>query len=141
MTDRQSRKRPGHRSIPALVMALPLITALILAACAGDDDQARGSSVSGPSVTTASTVPARSTETTVAPALPEGIVRTTSGDAAGNRLSPGRGNLMDAAAVDISLSGIPRWVVGADTERGVTWIVVLDDGRLEGWRWENGRPG
>ena len=96
--------------------------------------------MTGPAATTASTVPAVTTETTVPPELPDGIVRTPSGDSTGNRFSPGRGSLPDAVPVDVSLSGTPRWVVGADTERGLTWVVALDDGRLEGWRLENGQP-
>jgi len=142
MTGRHNGRRPCHWFIVALVMALPLATALILPACAADDDGAAGSSTSGSAATTASTVPASTTETDVAdtPTLPRVVVRTTSGDTTGNRFSPGRGNLVDTVAVDIPLSGTPRWVVGADTELGLTWIVALDDGRLEGWRWENGKP-
>ncbi len=140
MTDRLTSRRFGHWSISALAMAVLLAAALILAACASDDDQAARSSMTGPAVTTASTVPAVTTEATGPLVLRDGIVRTTSGDSTGNRFSPGRGGLSDAIPVDVSLSGTPHWVVGADTERGLTWVVALDDGRLEGWRLENGQP-
>ncbi|MFC1907238.1 hypothetical protein ACFLW8_04040 [Chloroflexota bacterium] len=57
----------------------------------------------------------------------------------GNRLVSGQGAFPDASFIDIPLKGVPQWIVGAATGSGDLWAVVLDDGRVEGFRLESGQ--
>jgi hypothetical protein len=40
----------------------------------------------------------------------------------------------DIAPIDISLDGVPVWLVAAPLEEGSVWVVVLDDGRVQAFR-------
>lgn len=49
----------------------------------------------------------------------------------GNRYVMGKGEFPRVRALDVELSGRPRWVVAAPGNGGSVWAVVLDDGRIE----------
>lgn len=49
----------------------------------------------------------------------------------GNRYVDGHGTFPDVLVQDFVLGGIPTWVVGADTEDGPIWWVVLTDGSIQ----------
>lgn len=63
----------------------------------------------------------------------------TNQQADGNRLAGGQIDLVNATVLDIPLNGIPIWVVGVADESGNPVLVAaLEDGRLAGFRIENG---
>ena len=49
----------------------------------------------------------------------------------GNRWVAGIGDLPQPSALDIPLSGTPRWLVTAPLADGSLWVAVLDDGAAE----------
>jgi hypothetical protein len=57
----------------------------------------------------------------------------------GNRLATGRGSLPDSAPLDISLDGVPSWVVGVPFQEGSLWVAVRSDGRLQAFVVVDGR--
>jgi hypothetical protein len=54
----------------------------------------------------------------------------TDHDVSGNRIAAGCGPLVGAVS-RIDLSGVPTWVLPDPTDRGRSWLVVLEDGRVE----------
>ncbi|MGB3717369.1 MAG: hypothetical protein WA996_23345 [Candidatus Promineifilaceae bacterium] len=62
----------------------------------------------------------------------------------GNRLVEGRGHLPDAEVIDVSLDGVPRWLVAVPVDgemaSGSTslWTVVLEDGRVRSFFLKDG---
>lgn len=56
----------------------------------------------------------------------------------GNRWVAGSGSLPQASFVDISLDGVPQWVVAAATGRSSVWVVALEDGRVQAFRLADG---
>ena len=49
----------------------------------------------------------------------------------GNRVVAGTGDLPDLAPIDISLSGVPAWLVAAPLDEGSIWVAALHDGRVQ----------
>lgn len=62
----------------------------------------------------------------------------TYGQATGNRIERGKGNIPDAKPVEVKLSGVPEWVVGTPLQQDTAWIVAYDDGRVETFRLSSG---
>jgi hypothetical protein len=56
----------------------------------------------------------------------------------GNRFVRGRGSMPDVASLDIELGGIPDWVTGVPSGESYIWAVVMKDGRVEGYRIDEG---
>lgn len=56
----------------------------------------------------------------------------------GNRVVAGTGGLPDVAPIDISLDGVPVWLVTAPFGEGSIWVAVLDDGRVQAFRVSQG---
>jgi len=48
----------------------------------------------------------------------------------GNRVVTGQGNLPQQTPVEITLPGIPVWVVGAPYQDGIIWTIALQDGEI-----------
>lgn len=119
---------------------LGTVVAVLLLLVAACTEAGSGSEETRPPLTGATVAPSEVAVTPPQPALPDGIVRTTSGDTSGNRFTPGSGRLPAVTPVDIPLEGTPRWVVGAPFDADVVWVVALDDGSLSGWRVEAGHP-
>lgn len=57
----------------------------------------------------------------------------------GNRYVEGRGDIADARDLDINLAGKPQWLVSAPFQDGTLWVAVLEDGRTQAFRVENGQ--
>ena len=66
----------------------------------------------------------------------------------GNRLVPGRGTMPETRVIDIPLMGRPAWIVAAPiiepadheiTGAASVWVVVLDDGRVQAFIFEDRR--
>lgn len=60
----------------------------------------------------------------------------TYGQGSGNRIVRGTGRLPDSAPVDVPLDGAPVWVAGVPLGDGTAWVVVLEDGRTQAFRFE-----
>lgn len=58
----------------------------------------------------------------------------TYGQASGNRVVDGIGDLPNSQPVDVQLDGVPTWVVGAPLEDDTAWVVTLADGRVQAFR-------
>lgn len=71
--------------------------------------------------------------------MPVGLLATVSGPPSGNRMLAGSENLVDQTPVDISLGGIPAWIVGVPEAAEPTWVVAHEEGTLEAWRLRDGR--
>ena len=46
----------------------------------------------------------------------------------------GRGDLPDSAPIDISLDGVPIWLVTAPLDEGSIWVAALRDGRVQSFQ-------
>jgi len=58
----------------------------------------------------------------------------------GNRVAHGCGPLSVDEAVTVDLGGIPAWVLPDPSDRGTSWLVVLDDGSVDHVIAEEGLP-
>ena len=58
----------------------------------------------------------------------------TYGQASGNRIVDGTGDLPDSTPVDVQLGGVPTWVVGVPLGDGTAWVATLEDGRAQAFR-------
>jgi hypothetical protein len=58
----------------------------------------------------------------------------TYGQASGNRIVDGIGNLPDSSPVDVQLDGVPTWVAGVPLGDGTAWVATLEDGRVQAFR-------
>jgi hypothetical protein len=56
----------------------------------------------------------------------------------GNRYVTGSAPLHLSEPVDIPLAGKPAWLVGAEGTQGVVWAVVLDNGRVQAFQFDQG---
>ncbi len=74
--------------------------------------------------------------TTPSPGIrePETSYGYTHGEASGNRVVSGEGDLPRTRPVDVELGGEPVWVVGVPLGEGTGWVVALTTGRLEAFR-------
>ena len=57
----------------------------------------------------------------------------------GNRLTQGHGTFPNRSYTDISLAGNPLWVSGKRLDDASLWVVVLDNGKVEGYLIKNGQ--
>jgi hypothetical protein len=62
----------------------------------------------------------------------------TYGRPTGNRSVGGAARLPGSDPVDVRLSGVPDWVVGAPVGDDTVWTVALRDGRIEAFRLDGG---
>lgn len=58
----------------------------------------------------------------------------TYGQASGNRVVEGTGDLPDSKPVDVRLDGVPTWVAGVPLGDDTAWVVTLEDGRAQAFR-------
>ena len=58
----------------------------------------------------------------------------TYGQASGNHVVEGTGNLPASNPVDIQLDGVPVWVVGVPLEDDTAWVATLEDGSVQAFR-------
>lgn len=58
------------------------------------------------------------------------LLARTDHDVTGNRIAGGCGPLAGVAS-HVELGGVPAWVLPDPTDRGRSWLVVLEDGRVE----------
>lgn len=58
----------------------------------------------------------------------------TYGQASGNRILEGTGDLPDSKPVDVQLDGVPVWIVGVPLEEDTAWVVAMRDGRVRAFR-------
>ena len=58
----------------------------------------------------------------------------TYGQASGNRVVEGAGDLPNSKPIDVQLGGVPVWVVGVPLEDGTAWVATLEDGRVQAFR-------
>jgi hypothetical protein len=56
----------------------------------------------------------------------------------GNRLISGRGSFPDMNRLEITLPGIPEWIVGAPHMEGFFWVITLSDGKQVAYISSNG---
>lgn len=57
----------------------------------------------------------------------------------GGRLAAEAANLQSGSPLELRLDGIPTWVVGAPTDQGSVWAVVLQDGTVQGFLFTHGQ--
>ena len=57
----------------------------------------------------------------------------------GNRYVEGKSNFPDAQFIEVELAGTPRWLVAAPSGTGSVWVAVLQDGRTQAFRVEDGQ--
>ena len=58
----------------------------------------------------------------------------TYGQASGNRIVDGTGDLPNSVPLDVPLDGAPLWVIGVPLENDTAWVIALEDGRLQAFR-------
>jgi hypothetical protein len=77
-------------------------------------------------------VPVEASDACVAPPLDERAAALARTDHAvsGNRFVGGCGPLL-GGVVDVALGGAPAWVLPDPTDRGRSWLIVLEDGTVE----------
>lgn len=106
-----------------LVKSLPLL--LLASACAGaepptavpepDEPNTQSAVFNGPISHAASTLPSD-----------------------GNRLVAGSGNTPTLTPLDIALDGVPEWVTAVAYQNGALWVIVLENGQVQGFMVANG---
>ena len=67
-------------------------------------------------------------------AKPGGAVGYTHLSPDGNRVVAGTGDLPNVAPLDISLNGVPVWIVAAPFDDGSIWVATLQDGLVQAFR-------
>ena len=121
--------------MPTKLRVAGLAVALLLAAC---------SDTGSPTTTTSAPGETAATQAQLvdgpSPESPVGQQATVSGPISGNRVMTGSGNLANQIPVDISLGGIPEWIVGVPGAADPTWVVAHEDGTLEAWRLGDAGP-
>lgn len=135
-----------------------LLLVLLLMGCGGDqsstsetEPQPTSGAGSTPS-TTNETAPATPEDTRTRPETTGGATSPSStaqrpasaaeataygytyGQASGNRVIDGSGDLPNSRPVDVRLDGTPTWVAGVPLGTETAWVVTLEDGRVRAFR-------